>query len=713
MAPASPAARRPREVRAGSAAQVPAGGSMSGRQAEIDRVLENRARRSRARVTTPGPEQRRAIEALVAGRSLLVVAPESWGAALCWQVAAAARGGPVLVIASSALHLPRRAEALAHDAGLVACPLDGARSPAVSQALTAQISAGRYDVVLASVRQLGDPQVRAAALARRPWLVVVEDADRVSVHALRHDPSLTRVAALLAELRDPTVLALAATAAPPVCDDIIDRLPLPDPERVVAPLNLPDLRLEVHNLPDRPSCDCRLLSLLAAAPERVLVFASMRVEAERLAAMIEETWRLPAGVVHGGVTGEQFANALRRFREGSLRALVATGGLDRDEHWPPVPLTVQYSLPSTLEQYLRQVRCAGGDGHPARCVMMYNREHAPRLGLAGWRCAPEPGHVLAVHRRVQAAAGRRLTYDALSRATGLHPDEVHMAVEALTMPGALRVSRRGDDWLEAEAVLLDPAILADYAARADVMRRIRVAQADEVVAFGLTRRCRRAFLAEALGLERPEQDGECCDRCTPRPFGRAVRPPALAYPIRTADFRGWALCLYRRPGGDTLTETAARLLHALKYAGDPQAAPRLAYLMARLARDRSWLRACEVVAPVPPTDPADDTSPPVLLATAISRLVGRPMARALVSSSAERVPQKELASGEEKSRNVAGAFEVVAAEAIHGRRVLLVDDIFDSGATMAEAANTLCRAGAADVRLLAAVRTTFGWRSDI
>ena len=712
MAPASPAAGAQGGA-GGRGGAGSGGGSMSGQHAEIDRALDDRARRSRARVTTPGPEQRRAIETLVAGRSLLVVAPESWGAAMCWQVAAAARGGQVLVIASTARPLAHRAEALAHDAGLVACALDGDRPPAVTEALAAQIAAGHYDVVLVSARQLGDPHVHAAALACRPWLVAVEDADRVSTHALRHDPSLARVAGLLAELRDPTVLALAAAAPAPVCDDIIGRLHLRDPERIVAALDLPDLRIEVHNTPGRASCDSRLTSLLATPPERVLVFTSLRVEAERLAAMIQETWGLPTAAVHGGVTGEQFANVMRRFREGSLRVLVATGGLDRDERWPPVPLVVQYSLPPTLEQYLRQAQCAGGDGRPARCVLMYDREDAPRLGRAGWRCAPEPGHLLSVHRAAQAADGRRLSYDALSRATGLHADEVHLAVEALTAPGALRVRRRGDDWLETDAAPLDPGVLAEYAARTDAMRRARVAQADQLVAFALTRRCRRAFLAEALGLDRSAQPGECCDRCTPRAHGRAVRPPALAYPIRAAEFRGWALCIYRRPGDDAPTETAASLLHALKYEGDTPAARRLAYLMARLVRDRAYLQPCRVIVPVPPTDPADDSSPAVLLATAISRLVGRPMVRALVSASAERVPQKELASGEEKGRNIAGAFEVVDAAAIRDRRVLLVDDIFDSGATMAEAANTLRGAGAADVRLLAAVRTTFGWRSDV
>ena len=49
--------------------------------------------------------------------------------------------------------------------------------------------------------------------------------------------------------------------------------------------------------------------------------------------------------------------------------------------------------------------------------------------------------------------------------------------------------------------------------------------------------------------------------------------------------------------------------------------------------------------------------------------------------------------------NVRGAFRVADKPAVHGARVLLVDDVTTTGATANEAARTLLRAGASNVAL--------------
>ncbi len=59
----------------------------------------------------------------------------------------------------------------------------------------------------------------------------------------------------------------------------------------------------------------------------------------------------------------------------------------------------------------------------------------------------------------------------------------------------------------------------------------------------------------------------------------------------------------------------------------------------------------------------------------------------------------------ERRRNIRGAFQVVAPEEIHDRRLLLVDDVFTTGATVEEAARVLKAAGAASVDVLTVVRT--------
>ena len=66
----------------------------------------------------------------------------------------------------------------------------------------------------------------------------------------------------------------------------------------------------------------------------------------------------------------------------------------------------------------------------------------------------------------------------------------------------------------------------------------------------------------------------------------------------------------------------------------------------------------------------------------------------------ETLPQWELPSGERR-QNIRGAFRVQKRQLLQGRRLLLVDDIFTTGATMDECAKTLLAAGAARVEGLA------------
>ena len=66
-------------------------------------------------------------------------------------------------------------------------------------------------------------------------------------------------------------------------------------------------------------------------------------------------------------------------------------------------------------------------------------------------------------------------------------------------------------------------------------------------------------------------------------------------------------------------------------------------------------------------------------------------------------PQVELHESERR-RNVAGAFRVTRPQRIDGRRILLVDDVFTTGATVNECSDALLRAGAQSVDVLVLAR---------
>jgi predicted amidophosphoribosyltransferase len=67
--------------------------------------------------------------------------------------------------------------------------------------------------------------------------------------------------------------------------------------------------------------------------------------------------------------------------------------------------------------------------------------------------------------------------------------------------------------------------------------------------------------------------------------------------------------------------------------------------------------------------------------------------------------QKALTNLAQKQANVRGAFCVAEANAVRGCHVLLLDDFYDSGATLAEATRVLLVAGAAEVYVLTVTKT--------
>lgn len=70
-----------------------------------------------------------------------------------------------------------------------------------------------------------------------------------------------------------------------------------------------------------------------------------------------------------------------------------------------------------------------------------------------------------------------------------------------------------------------------------------------------------------------------------------------------------------------------------------------------------------------------------------------------------RTPSQGKRNAASRERNVRGAFAVKPGRAVKGRRIVLVDDVFTTGATVGECARVLRRAGAASVDVLTLART--------
>ena len=92
-----------------------------------------------------------------------------------------------------------------------------------------------------------------------------------------------------------------------------------------------------------------------------------------------------------------------------------------------------------------------------------------------------------------------------------------------------------------------------------------------------------------------------------------------------------------------------------------------------------------------------------LLASAAAEALGE---KAVATLRKARHNRAQSGLGEDAARraNVIAAYEVLDREAVRGRRVLLIDDIVTTGATLSECARTLLAAGAKEVVCAAAAR---------
>lgn len=93
-----------------------------------------------------------------------------------------------------------------------------------------------------------------------------------------------------------------------------------------------------------------------------------------------------------------------------------------------------------------------------------------------------------------------------------------------------------------------------------------------------------------------------------------------------------------------------------------------------------------------------------VLGEAVSRSWSVPLEAFVLEKSRPTQPQTEL-TRKERQPNVRGAFEVNPRRTVKGRHVLLVDDVYTSGATVTECTRVLLRAGARTVQVLTLGRT--------
>lgn len=504
------------------------------------------------------PGQRTAIEQLLAGRDMLAVMPTGAGKSAIYQIAGCLLpGGTVVVSPLIALQQDQvqSLETLAVGGAVAVNSTKGEQSRVTT---LEQFQGERLEFVFLTPEQLGNEETLARLKAANLSLFVIDEAHCVSEWGHDFRPEYLRLGAVIEELGHPTVLALTATAAPPIQQEIIERLRLREAQVLIQGLDRPNIALGVVRCTDEPMKHRLLLEKvgekLAAGEYPGIIYAGTRKYTESIAADLV-VQGIKAAAYHAGMNAGVRSRTQEAFMADEVAVIVATTAFGMGIDKPNVRFVFHYNIPGSIDAYYQEIGRAGRDGEPAQALLFYRPEDLAlqRFFAGGGQLTEAQVQKIAktVHKQPAPVA-----VETLQEETNLSAAKVTAALNHLEQAGAVAILPTGE-----AAPVEDAPDLAEAAETAVELseRRRQFEQSRLAMMRGYAELadCRRAYLLHYFGATYDPPCGNC-DNCATNAHA-AANPSSTAtadqpFPLNSrVTHAKWGEGLVMRYEGDKLT----------------------------------------------------------------------------------------------------------------------------------------------------------------
>jgi ATP-dependent DNA helicase RecQ len=647
-------------------------------------------------------EQWTTIEKILKGERVLLIEKTGFGKSLCFQFPAVLLSGTT-VIFSPLIALMRDQVKKLNSLGIAAKCVNSEQTQEENSQIISDAKAGKIKILYIAPERQENSEWIEATRQMNLSMVVVDEAHCISVWGHDFRPAFRRITNLVNLLpKGLPILATTATATKKVEADIAEQM---GSNLTIIRGNLmrDNFKLFVIKVNSEDEKLIWLGKYLEKIPGSGILYTGTRVDTEIYSKWFEFL-KIPSVGYNAGLDADSRIAIENGLMNNQWKCVISTNALGMGIDKPDIRFIVHTQIPQSPIHYYQEIGRAGRDGLPSNIILFYNPEdrQLPEAFIEGGRPA-----IAKYENVINAVKNEMLGEKELMRKTNLKQTQIRVIKADLIEQKIIREVTIGKG-KKFEYITGAPQLNAKVF---EELRASKTRDLEKMIEYVETTQSRMKYLCDYLG-DNSLHTFNNCDNTGLKKISVSISSewnqklqdyredyfPELEVELRgTSLVNGVAASYYG-------VSNVGAALHRSKYEGGGDFPDFLLKLVLKAFRKKFGQEKFDLILFVPPTKSGELVKN---FAIKVSQVLRFPISYNLIKIRQTK-EQKIFENGYLKHDNVSGAFSYSATDEIKGKSILLIDDIFDSGATVKEIGKYLTNLGAVKIAPLVIARTVGG-----